>query len=223
MNIRFSPQVVAAFVSGIAVSHLALAEPLSEQTPESGWAFGLDNKIYALALPSHTQENDFNFGGDGDVYGMPSALGLSVSKQVNEYVAIIGEMAMGYEEGSAGTSTSIGGLSTGRVDASEDYKTALDYSASVLAQLCPFGDSGFRPYLVAGLNTTSITYDYEIESNIISRPIKGSETLSSTGLVYGLGFEFYIWDKLEFKLDYQALPHMEETTDVISFGLNYEL
>ena len=222
MGIRFSPQVVA-LGSAITASHVALAEPVSDQLPESRWAFGLDNKIYALALPSHARENGFDFGGDGDVYGIPSALGLSASKQINEYIAFIGEMAMGYEEGTAGTSTSIGGFSTGRINASEDYTTALDYSASALVQLRPLGDTGFRPYLVAGLNSTSITYDYEIESNTISTPIKGSETLSSTGLVYGLGFEFYTWDTLEFKMDYQALAHMEETTDVISFGLSYEL
>lgn len=217
MHIRFSPQVVA-LVSAITASHVALAEPASDPLPESRWAFGLDNKIYALALPSHAQENGFDFGGDGDVYGMPSALGLSASKQINEYIAVIGEIAMGYEEGSAQ-----GSLISSGIRASEDYTTALDYSASTLAQLRPFGDTGFRPYLVAGLNSTSITYDYEIESNTISTPIKGSETVSSTGLVYGLGFEFYTWDTLEFKMDYQALAHMEENTDVISFGLSYEL
>jgi len=222
MRICVSPQVAAVFVSGIAASHLALAEPVSDKLPEGGWAIGLDNKIYALALPSHAKENGLDFGNDGDVYGIPSALGLSASKQFNEYIAILGEIAMGYEEGVAGSSVSIGGFSTGRIDASEDYKTALDYSVSALVQLRPLGDTGFRPYLVAGLNTSSITYDYEIESNTISKPIKGSETLSSTGLVYGLGFEFYTWDTLEFKLDYQVLAHMEEATDVISFGLSYE-
>lgn len=190
--------------------------------PENQWSFGMDHRSYGIALPSHAKDEGMGFGEDGDVFGIPAAIGISSGLQLNDHAAIIGDAAIGYEPAKAGNELTSYSSDTGLIRSTEDFETTLDYSMSVLAQLRPFGQTPFRPYLVGGLNATSITYDYVIESTDLSSPIKGSETLSSVGLIYGFGFEFNMTDHFEFKLDYQALPHMEETTDMIALGVNYD-
>lgn len=193
------------------------ADTLAEQ-----WSFGLSHQYYAIALPSQAKERGLPLGGeDGDVYGTPAAIALSLGKHYSDHMSFIAEVAFGYSTSKESIETISISFNDEISQDSEEFETSLDYSASVLTQFRPLGKTAFRPFLTVGLNTTSISYDYVIEGDQIETPIKGSETVSSTGLIYGLGFEFYLWDKLELQYDFQVLPHMEEQTELSSLGLSY--
>jgi opacity protein-like surface antigen len=148
-----------------------------------------------------------------------AALALIATDDVNEYMSIRFEAAKGIADSRSGYDFTIDALNP--IDINETYTTQLDYSLSVTAKFRLLANKALSPFLLLGGNASAISYDYEqtIEGAITD---EDSETLTSSGLLYGAGFEWVTDENVELSLSYENLSHFKYDVYALSFDVVFD-
>ncbi len=190
------------------------------------YSIGIGHRDVAVSLPSKLGRDIDPLLDPSDLSddstGLPTAVALTFGANITDKWSLNGEIAQGKGTASSGYEFRIFSSDLGARHIKEDYVSQVDYSYSILTQFRPFGATPFRPYITAGINSLSVSYDYTVTYNR-TRLIKEEDTLQSTGLVYGLGFEFFLWRKLDMGFDFIKMTHMKNKADQLSFNLSYSL
>jgi opacity protein-like surface antigen len=185
--------------SFLLISHSVLADS-AKHVSAGSLDFGIAYKRYSMDLPSRvaTSEDD-----DANEF---AALALIATDDVNKYMSIRFEAAKGIADSRSGYNFTIDALNP--IDINETYTTQLDYSLSVTAKFRLLANKSLSPFLLLGGNASAISYDYEqtIDGTITA---EDSETLTSSGLLYGAGFEWVMDENVELSLSYENLSHFK--------------
>lgn len=211
----------ATFLASTLMTTATLAvEPIADT-----WSFGFGYRDVATGLPSKSNDIDGAvFDSSSDVDSLMDGLAAMAEYSYSDHLSVKAEVTSGLSKASSSnTSSSITILSDATLETlseEESYESELNYSMSLIALYRPLGLTPFRPFVLAGINSTSISYDYSFTQNG-STLYDESGDYTSTGLAYGVGFEFFMWKTLEFQFDYQALLHMEEETVMLASTISY--
>lgn len=193
----------ALIVPSALLAHNQVLASSVDKVDASNLEFGLAYKTYDMALPSQVSSSE------SDDHNQIPALAIIISDDFNKYLSINFEAAKGLSDSSSGYDFE-------GTEIRESYSTELDYSLSVTAKFRLLDNTLLRPYLLLGGNAAAVSYDYQQSAaNVITD--MSSETLTSTGVIYGAGLELITAHKVDLSLSYEKVSHFKYDTSVVSF------